>query len=266
MTTSTLSELLLLLTAFIIGIKHGVDWDHIAAIMDITSTQVSKRRGIFLGFLYAVGHASVVAVLALGVLLIGISLPKGIDMLMEKIVGITLVILGGYVFYSLYKHKGKDFRIRPRWALVANAILRTYDRIVANIFKTPRKHHQVLKNGYGNTAAYVIGTIHGIGANTPTQIFLFALAIGAGTESHKVGGSGSRGLGIFIILAFVTGLVVTNTIMAVMGAYGFVESLNRHKLYRTVAFVTGVFSLIVGIVFVVGGAEYLPSFQNLLRR
>ncbi|NOX96613.1 MAG: hypothetical protein GXO98_00820 [Nitrospirae bacterium] len=266
MTALTLPELLLLLTAFVVGIKHGVDWDHIAAIMDITSTQASKRRGIFLGFLYAVGHASVVAALALGVLLIGISLPKSTDMLMEKIVGITLVILGGYVFYSLYRHKGKDFRLMPRWALVANAILHVYDRIAANIFGTPRKHHQVLKNGYGNTAAYVIGTIHGIGANTPTQIFLFALALGAGAESHRVGISGSKGLGIFIILAFVTGLVVTNTIMAVLGSYGFVGSSNRHKLYRTAALVTGVFSLVVGLVFVVGGAEYLPNLQDLLRR
>jgi len=262
----TLPELLLLLTAFAVGIKHGVDWDHIAAIMDITSTQASKRRGIFLGFLYAVGHASVVAVLALGVLLIGVSLPKSTDMLMEKVVGITLVILGGYVFYALYKHKGKDFRIMPRWALLANAILQVYDRVVANISGAPRKRHQVLKNGYGNTAAYVVGTIHGIGANTPTQIFLFALALGAGAESRRVGVTGSKGLGILIILAFVAGLVVTNTVMAVLGSYGFVGSSNRHKLYRTAAFVTGLFSLIVGMVFVIGGAEYLPDLQTLLWR
>ncbi len=266
MTALTLPELLLLLTAFVVGIKHGVDWDHIAAIMDITSTQVSRRRGIFLGFLYAVGHATVVAVLALGVLLIGVALPKSTDVLMEKVVGITLVILGGYVFYALYKHKGKDFRILPRWALVANAILRLYDRIAANISGTPRKRHQVLKNGYGNTAAYVIGTIHGIGANTPTQVFLFALALGAGAESRRVGVAGSRGFGIFIILAFVTGLVVTNTIMAVLGSYGFIGSSNKHKLYRTAAFVTGLFSLVVGLMFVVGGAEYLPDLQSLLQR
>jgi hypothetical protein len=28
----------LLLTALVLGLRHGVDWDHIAAITDITST------------------------------------------------------------------------------------------------------------------------------------------------------------------------------------------------------------------------------------
>ncbi|NOY08550.1 MAG: hypothetical protein GXP33_06885 [Spirochaetes bacterium] len=263
MTVLTLPELLLLLTAFIVGIKHGVDWDHIAAIMDITSTQTSKRRGIFLGFLYSAGHASVVAALALGVLLIGISLPKSMDILMDKVVGITLVILGGYVFYALYKHKGKDFRILPRWALLANAVLRVYDRIAAKISGAPGKRHQVLKNGYGNTAAYVIGTIHGIGANTPTQVFLFTLALGAGAESRRTDAAGGREFGIFVILAFVIGLIVTNTIMAVMGSYGFVGSSNKHKLYRIIALITGLFSLSVGLVFVIGGAGYLPDIQTL---
>ncbi len=45
----------------------------------------------------------------------------------------------------------------------------------------PRKHHHVLKEGYGNKASYIIGMIHGIGAETPSQMLLFALAISAGT-------------------------------------------------------------------------------------
>lgn len=255
----TLSTLLLPLTALVVGIKHGIDWDHIAAIMDITSTQRSKRRGIFLGFTYAVGHASAVAFLAMGALLIGFSLPAGTDRLMEKVVGVTLVLLGGYVFYALRKYKGEDFRMLPRWALFANGVLGIYDWAVAKATKAPRKHHRVLRNGYGSTSSFVIGMIHGIGAETPTQVFLFALALGAGASSGME-------LGAVLILSFVFGLVITNTVMAVLGAYGYTGSADKHRLYRTAAFVTGSFSMAVGLVFILGATDYLPSLQALLRQ
>ncbi len=252
-----LSEFLLPLTALMVGIKHGVDWDHIAAIMDITSTQNSKRRGIFLGFLYAVGHASVVAALALGALLIGFSLPAGTDMLMEKVVGITLILLGIYVLYALRKYRGEDFRMLPRWAIFANGVLRVYDWAVAKVTRAPRKHHRVLKSGYGNTSAYTIGMIHGIGAETPTQVFLFVLALGAGV-------AGGVKIGAVLILSFVLGLVITNTAMAVIGAYGYAGASNKHRLYRAAAFVTGSFSMVLGLAFILGGVDYLPDLEALL--
>ncbi|WP_456474487.1 HoxN/HupN/NixA family nickel/cobalt transporter [Candidatus Pyrohabitans sp.] len=251
------SDMLLPLIALSAGIKHGVDWDHIAAIMDITSTQQSRRKGIFLGFLYAVGHASVVAALALGALIVGVSLPEGVDGIMEKVVGITLLLLGIYVFYALKRYKGDDFRMLPRWALLANAVLRAYGWVEAKITRAPVKHRQVLKSGYGNTSSYIIGMIHGIGAETPTQVLLFTLALGAGVASGIE-------IGTILILAFALGLVVTNTTMAVLGVYGYVGSSNKHKIYRTAALVTGTFSLLLGIVFIFGGTGYLPELQALL--
>src|SRR5512138_2313182 len=35
----------LLLTALTLGIRHGIDWDHIAAISDITSTTAAADHG-----------------------------------------------------------------------------------------------------------------------------------------------------------------------------------------------------------------------------
>ena len=50
----------LLIAALLLGLRHGIDWDHIAAITDISATQRSWRRGVLLGSLYAAGHALVV--------------------------------------------------------------------------------------------------------------------------------------------------------------------------------------------------------------
>ncbi len=257
MTFLDLASPLLLLTGLIAGIRHGIDWDHIAAISDITSTQNKVGKGIFMSFLYGLGHASVVAAIALGFLLVSFALPQGVDRIMETIVGVTLIILGIYVFYSLHKKKGEDFRMLPRWALAANVVLNSYSWLKAKLTNTPRKHHHVLEEGYGNRASYIIGMIHGVGAETPTQMLLFALAISAGAAAQKE-------LGAIIIVVYSIGLVTTNTLMGVLGAYGYIKSSQRQRLYRSAAFVTGSFSMVLGILFIFGGVSYLPNLEALI--
>src|SRR5438552_11669962 len=91
----------LLVAAFWFGFRHGIDWDHIAAITDITSSQEDRRHAMLFGTLYAFGHALVVFVLGSVAILLGAHLPAGIDKVMPRIVGVTLLFLGVYVFVSL---------------------------------------------------------------------------------------------------------------------------------------------------------------------
>lgn len=151
----------------------------------------------------------------------------------------------------------EDFRMLPRWALIANWALGLYDWMRTKATGTQTRHRRVLDGGYGNTSAYLVGMIHGIGAETPTQVLLFVLALGAGV-------AGGREVGAVLVLAFVLGLVITNTLMAVLGAYGYVGSSNRQRLFRTVAFVTGSFSVLLGTAFILGAGGYLPDVQALV--
>src|SRR5207245_5651568 len=103
-------------TAFGFGFRHGIDWDHIAALTDITSSQDNARRSMFFATLYALGHALVVFGLGVGAIVLSAKLPKSADGVMEHFVGATLILLGVYVFHALVKH-GRDSRIRSRWML-----------------------------------------------------------------------------------------------------------------------------------------------------
>lgn len=109
----------LLLTALALGVRHGVDWDHIAAITDLTSSSETRRRGFVLSLLYALGHAVVVFALGGVAILFGSALPSGVDVWMGRIVGVTLVLLGVWVLVQLTRH-GRDFRLRSRWMLVVH--------------------------------------------------------------------------------------------------------------------------------------------------
>ena len=53
---------LALLSVAVLGFRHGLDYDHIAAITDISSVQAKARDAMRFGLLYVLGHATTVAV------------------------------------------------------------------------------------------------------------------------------------------------------------------------------------------------------------
>ena len=48
-------------SCLLLGLRHGFDYDHLAAISDITAVQQNWRSGLRLGMTYALGHAFTVA-------------------------------------------------------------------------------------------------------------------------------------------------------------------------------------------------------------
>jgi cytochrome c biogenesis protein CcdA len=274
--------------AFWFGFRHGIDWDHIAAITDITSSQEERRTGVVFATLYALGHALVV--LALGILAVvaGDRLPSNVDAIMGRVVGVTLLVLGVYVLASLVKH-GRDFRLRSRWMLVFAGVRkgarwvrdrvggghRGSDSTPANEHVSdeiegesvsahdwhhghhgqPGHHHHAaperddLFQNYTRMTSFGVGMIHGVGAETPTQVLIFLTAAGAG----------GRTAGIAVLLAFIIGLLGSNSLIAVGSAWGFLRASTNFPLYATVAVLTAVFSLVLGTLFVLGKESVLPA-------
>ena len=107
----------LLLTAFGLGLRHGIDWDHIAAIADLSGTAENRKRGFLLSMTYAVGHGIVVFALGTLAIAFGLAIPDSLDAWMGRIVGLTLIALGAWILLELVR-KGRDFRLRSRWMLV----------------------------------------------------------------------------------------------------------------------------------------------------
>src|SRR5205823_9774246 len=110
-------------TAFGFGFRHGIDWDHIAALTDITGSQDEGRRSMVLATMYALRHALVGFALGVAAIVAAERLPASIYGAVERVVGATLLVLGVYVIVSLIRH-GRDFRMRSRWMLVFSGIRR----------------------------------------------------------------------------------------------------------------------------------------------
>ena len=241
----------LTLAALGLGLRHGVDYDHISAIWDITSSQKTVRGGVVLGWFYAGGHGTIVAALGMAAVLIGLRLPPGVDSAMTVVVGATLIILGVYVINMLVRHPGETFQLKSRWVLIASGVLHAYERAVLRLTGRIRKQRDVDLKVAGPVSAYVIGLIHGVGGETPTQILLFVIA----------GGITGGLAGAIVVLAFVAGVFITNTIESVLASLGYARAAGSPRLFRRIAAAAAVFSLLIGALFVMGGSGLLPPLS-----
>ena len=300
----------LLVTALLLGLRHGIDWDHIAAITDITSTTAAaesgeagheehhragepdhphggpeevavhtttstggdrphehlpiaatrssllaeQREAIVLGSLYAIGHALVVALLGAAALMFGAILPDWVDPIMGRVVGVTLIVLGVWVFYSLYAYArhGTEFRLRSRWMLVFSSVRYAWRWLRARLHG--HEHvDPVETSSYGPRTAFGVGLIHGIGAETGTQVLIIA----------AIGGASSTGLGIPMMFAFIVGLLISNSVIVLVTATGFVASQLRQRIYLAVGVVAGVFSLVIGALFLFQAEGVLPDLSAI---
>jgi high-affinity nickel-transport protein len=197
----------------------------------------------------------VVIALGLAALAFGTLLPDWLDPIMGRVVGLTLLLLGVWVLYSVlrYARGGESFRLRSRWMLVFDGVRFAWRRIGARLHG--HEHVEPLEmSSYGPRTAFGVGMIHGIGAETGTQVLLIA----------AVGGAASAGLGVPMLIAFVIGLLISNLAIVVVSSVGFVASQTRERVYVLVGAIAGVFSLAIGLLFLLGQDVVLPDLSSVL--
>ena len=109
---------------------------------------------------------------------------------------------------------------------------------------------------YGTKTAFVVGMIHGVGAETPTQIVIFLAAAGAG----------GKAVGEAVLAAFIIGLLTSNSVITFGSAVGFIKASENWRIYVSIAVITAVFSLVIGTLFLLGSGAVLPADLRRLMR
>jgi high-affinity nickel permease len=268
----------LVVAAFLLGLRHGIDWDHIVAISDIAATQESKRRGFFVGTLYVLGHASVVILLGIGAIALGATVPDWLDAVAGRVVGVTLIVLGMVVVATLILERG-SFRARSRWMILFEAsrkVFRRSDTAEAHTHEhvaiegghhagvedvvdsssrlsAPTHSHEhvhIADDEYTNKAAVGIGAIHGVGAETPTQVVIFLAAASAG----------GVWAGLAVLFIFVFGLVIANSAITTASVFGFSMASRSQAVQIGFGVFTAAMSIGIGVLFLTGNDAILPAF------
>lgn len=172
----------LVLTAYVAGIKHSYDWDHLAAIDNSTRKFVAQHKDpVSVGFAFSLGHSSVV-ILA-GLLVVGGASLVG--QLMEDrttghhvlgligggVSGLFLLAMG--IFNGLaFLRTAQLYRAAQAGGEIAVEDLETKG-FIARLLSKPLSKVQRPRN------IYVIGFLFGLGFDTATTIGLLVLTTAA---------------------------------------------------------------------------------------
>lgn len=242
---------LALLSCALLGLRHGFDYDHLAAITDITSVQRNWREGMRLGLLYALGHALTVAILGAAVIFLHMGLPAHLDAIGERLVGATLIVLALYVLFTFLNRKSGEHRhVVPasRIALLISGA-RYLGWKLRRFIDPDLPPPSPFRFRYDRSSVFVVGILHGLGAETPSQLLLFLLAANLGGTSR----------GFLGLLCFISGLLVMNTLMTASASGIFASSQRRPRLQMFVTSLTALYSFVLGSIFLFGMSDKLPA-------
>jgi len=210
----------------LMGFRHGMDSDHIAALSDIIGIEIEKKRQILHGLLYAVGHASIVLCFGFAAALLGMNISGSTAAFLEFLVGFTLLLLGGMILLSIIKDRG-SYVYRSRISIIIEFFRKKFPS------KEGAKIHAASLNNMG---AFFIGVLHGIGAETPTQLTLFASSMGL-KDIYLI---------LFQILMFTVGLFVATLLIIFSVSWLFQKASKRKKVYVVLGIITGLYSVVLG--------------------
>jgi len=95
---------------FLLGIRHALDADHVAAMSALVSGDRSLARSCVLGTFWGFGHTAALLMAGVAVIVFRLTISPGLAKGMEGVVALVLVLLGGHVLLrslsalSLHRH------------------------------------------------------------------------------------------------------------------------------------------------------------------
>ena len=244
-------------TAFLLGVRHAFDADHIAAIDNTTRKLVGEGKpGLGVGFWFSLGHSSIVfglsLLLALGVsVLVGpvqdenSQLQQTLGLIGTIVAGVFLILIG---LMNLFAVIGiaRVFR-QMRTGELDEAEL---ERQLHNRGFLVRLLRRVMRRVSKSWHMYPVGLLMGLGFDTATQVALLVLAAGAGALT----------LPWYAILVlpvlFAAGMSLFDTADGVFmaRAYGwaFLKPVRKVFYNLTVTVLSVVVALVVGVIVLIG--------------
>jgi high-affinity nickel-transport protein len=241
------------LLAYIFGLRHAVDADHIAAIDNATRKLVEAGRpAMTTGLYFSLGHATVVVLATLGIALGTARLPNGIAALrpFAGIIGtmvsaaslFVLAVSNTMILVAVCRHfaarrRGEEPGAQELARLLAQRGL--LGRLLRSLFRLIEKSWHL----------YPLGFLFGLGFDTATEIGLLALTAAQAANGLSL-------VAIMVLPAlFTAGMALVDSLdgMLMFGAYRWAAAEPTRKLYYNLT-VTA-FSVVVAVA--IGGLELL---------
>jgi nickel/cobalt transporter (NiCoT) family protein len=247
----------LAITAYVLGLRHGFDADHIAAIDNTTRKLLNDgKRPLTVGTWFSLGHSTIVCGMIVALVIVTNWLAAHFHLFSTVgavvgtlISGVFLFVIGivnAIIVLEVYRmFKGvRDGRLDQR-ALDDQMNKRGFlNRIFGRFFKVVQEPWQI----------YPIGVLFGLGFDTATEVLIISVAIlfaASGVPLWAV---------LFLPLLFTCGMVLSDTSdgFAMRYAYGWAFNHPIRKLFYNLTLTV----ISVLVAFVIGGVELLQVISG----
>lgn len=214
----------ILFLGFLIGMRHALEADHVAAVAVLATRAKSVRQAVPLGIMWGMGHTLTLFAFGAAIVALNSHIPPNISAILEGLVGVMLVGLGVDVIYRLVK-KRIHFHIH------------THARDKSHIHAHSHEgetHHDVKAHAHEHFSgmpgrALVVGMMHGLAGSAALVLltmqsvepissrFIYILLFGLGS----VAGMGILSFAIAIPLRYAANSMTWayNGLSAVLGLF-----------------------------------------------
>jgi nickel/cobalt transporter (NiCoT) family protein len=241
------------ITAYILGLRHGFDADHIAAIDNTTRKLLNEgKRPLTVGTWFSLGHSTIVCGMVVALVVateyirshvaafasvgsvVG-TLVSGIFLFVIGLVNLLIVAEVYRIFRGLRDRRLDEAQLEEQ--LQKRGFLYRYFGRLFRVIETPRQ-------------IYPVGVLFGLGFDTATEVTLIAISL-------TVGVSGAVPIWAVLILPllFTCGMVLSDTTdgFAMRYAYGWAFLKPIRKIYYNLTLTI----ISVLVAFAIGGVELL---------
>ena len=152
---------------FVLGLKHALDGDHLAAVSTFVTEERSLLRSSLIGVFWGLGHTGALLVFGLTIAACRVVVSPSISRFLEFLVGCMLIVLGANVLrklaagHAIHVHSHEHDGVRHSHPHVH---LGRPDHV---------HHHHVLRVG---GRPFIVGVVHGL-AGTAAVMLLVVGAI-----------------------------------------------------------------------------------------
>lgn len=185
----------LLLLGFLIGMRHALEADHVAAVATLTTRTATVKQAVKLGSIWGIGHTLTLFLFGSIVLLTDLFIPETMAKWLEFGVGVMLVLLGlgvlrrlikERVHYHAHQHQNQQTKQEQRHFHAHSHINKTNKKIKQTSHE--HQHHDSLSyralfigvlHGMAGSAALILLTLETI--NSPLQGILYIILFGIGS-------------------------------------------------------------------------------------
>ena len=216
----------------LLGLRHALDADHVAAVSTLVSRERGLVRSCLLGAFWGAGHTLALLGAGIAVIAFKLTITPGVEEALERTVGLVLVLLGGHVL------------LRALGGLRVHGHEHTHDGVAhrhahLHVGSSDPAHVHLIQLG---GRPFVVGLLHGLaGSAALTLLVLGTIPSPIGALAYIV----VFGVGSTAGMLLLSGLVGLPVALAAHGA---------HRLQTAIQVVAGIGSAALGVWMLAGPA------------